>query len=743
MAGRPRPGRPQTEFWRGELRPEITALADPEKIQHGLKQGANCRILQSGQLVGRPGSRYVMSETGQAVLAPYQTAGGIDYILSFTAGALASYRASDALQIGGLSGQPWGAGDLATLSTVSEQGSLYVASRSFWPVVASLEQATATWTVTDFAFAAGQGNSLKQPYFKFDDVRDVTLSVSAYTGSGVTVTASASIFTAAYVGVRIRYGGRELLITAAAGTTASADVIDRLPDVFDVTVADASGFRTGDAVLGDESGAQGVIVSVNYGSNILRVLITAGFEGFTATEELQGPDHYSDVSSQALVSAPPATLVWDEAFMSTARGYPGAVAIARRRLIFTDFPQKPDAVLLMAVNDPTDGDVESGQPISAILEFIRGVSSARIKFAAEAERLVLLGENQCFWVADSTPEGGSITPDTIAFKQIAATGSAAIAPVVYDDTVVFVEKGGNRVMGIVPSGELNRPFRIDDLSEDAAHLIDGPVQLAVSAGNSEQPERYVYVCNADGAIVVLHTKMFPGEYRRIHGWLPWSTQGLWKSVAAVSGIVYAAVTREVSAAQVWMVERFEAARLVDSSPFTTTVDGTNKIIDGAGDALIDGVGDFLVWGAEALGHLNDGTIEVAVIAGNRDYGDFTVSAGGLIDDPENTLAGVSYDAGLAFERVAQFFAIDPRRASTRRRAEKWFSLDLYETLGGNLNNVGVSRQTLQAIGEEPSKKTGIHRVRIAGVSFDGADIVYRQPRPGTLTIRSAQAEVSN
>ncbi|MFP4004477.1 MAG: hypothetical protein ACLFV8_11925 [Alphaproteobacteria bacterium] len=734
---------PQTEFWRGELRPELTGLTDPRKVLQGLRTATNARPLTTGQLSRRYGTVFVSALDGQAVLADYVTAAGTDLILAFSDTKMESFRLTDGFKVGELTGAPWVTADLSTLTFAADNNKLYVASQSFWPRVLEFDESAQTWSISKYAFGDGLGNSKLQPYFKFDDAKDITLAVDAYSGSGVTVTASADIFTSDHVGARLRYVFRELDITGFTDAqNVTADVVDELPPSYDVTVDDASGFRIGEVVVGADSGAEGRIIGINFGTNVVQMVITKGYEGPEDTEELDGPSHTSEINgTPSKVATPPATLIWDEQFLSDARGYPGAVSIFRRRLCFVDWPQKEAAIFLSASNDFNDGDVEGGTARDAILDFVKGAKISRVFYAVEAENLILLGDDRVWYVPDDN-DVGDITPASISFAKVEETGAAQVNPVIFGDTVTFVEAGGNRIMGVVPTGQLRRPWRLEDLSRDNSHLLSSPVALGVTAGNDEAPERYMFAVNGDGTIAAMHRHNDvddSGLRRDIIGWFPWETEGSWKSIASVRGIVYAALTRDISG-DTWMVERFEQGRHFDSA----AVESAHELIswvDSAGNNIVDSADNDIVTSQGGLGHLAGET--VAVIDGNRDYGDFTVDADGLISDER--LDGVSYDAGLAFTVTVSPFVVSPedsRRKGTRRTAVKKFAVDVYETVGLTVNGEPLHRSTWDDLDSDPAPLTGIFWVRVLGVVLGQHDVSITQPRPGALTIRALMAEVA-
>lgn len=134
---------------------------------------------------------------------------------------------------------------------------------------------------------------------------------------------------------------------------------------------------------------------------------------------------------------------------------------------------------------------------------------------------------------------------------------------------------------------------------------------------------------------------------------------------------------------------------------------------------------------------------MAAIDGNRDYGDFTVDADGLISAPE--LAGVDYDAGLTFTPTITPFVVQPedsRRKGTRRIAVKKFAVDIYQTVGLTIDGQPLHRSTWSDLDSDPTPLTGIYWVRVLGVKLGEHDIPIEQPRPGALTIRALMAEVA-
>ena len=98
---------------------------------------------------------------------------------------------------------------------------------------------------------------------------------------------------------------------------------------------------------------------------------------------------------------------------------------------------------------------------------------------------------------------------------------STIQPVSTQDCIVYINAGLNRCSVVRATGSYTRPYISDDVSESHAPLFTGPVSLAIATGDGPYPERYVYVVNDDGSVVV-------GKFtqqRTLIGWVPWTSPG--------------------------------------------------------------------------------------------------------------------------------------------------------------------------------------------------------------------------
>ena len=105
-----------------------------------------------------------------------------------------------------------------------------------------------SWSFAPIVFADSVNGELAQPYWAFE--QNITVQPSATTGT-VTLTASRAVWSLGYVGLRVRYGQREISVSEyVSPTVIRGTVVSELPPSFDITLDDASHFRVGDTVTG-------------------------------------------------------------------------------------------------------------------------------------------------------------------------------------------------------------------------------------------------------------------------------------------------------------------------------------------------------------------------------------------------------------------------------------------------------------------------------------------------------------
>lgn len=467
--------------------------------------------------------------------------------------------------------------------------------------------ASSVWSLAPFSFAAAPGGQLAQPYWSF--VQNITMTPSALTGA-ITVTASAPIFTSDYVGQRIRYNYREILITAVtSATVASGTVVSELPPTFRLTLASVTGFAVGDAVIGLDTGFEGQIVAK--GASTIDVITLRFLGGPDVNEQISAPSATSTLTARTTIS-PAASVVWDEPLISPARGYPQAGAAASGRLILIDFPQAPDVIAASSVREIFDfliGDEDDDAIVRAV-----GDNSPRFLHVVNAGDLLLLSDRGIYMV--ELRSNTALTPASFVPRLVDGRGASTVKPAQVDDGVIFVEASGEALAVALLDGNIYLKWSVRTISTFHAHLIQSPVALCGPPEASPLPEKYLFVVNADGTLAVM--SWVDGFDPENVGFVKWTTQGSYKRVTKLFGGYWATTFRNVAGVDRFLLEEFAEGVYVDCA----------SSIDGGVGGLINSI-----FNGQSL-----------AVCGENWYAGLASPAGGVIAGtfPEGGQAGWNY-----------------------------------------------------------------------------------------------------
>lgn len=643
----------------GELSEDYAASGNREAVTRSLKRGRNIRILNSYGWAQRPGSRRMATLSGTGVNVTLVTSDGDEFVGFLRAAGIDIYDISGNL-VASAEGAPWTADNVGAVTWHARANTLYVASHDFWPRV--LTYANGVWTWALFVFAAGHGGSTAQLYFRFPETKNITMQPSALTGS-ITVQWSADVLKAGHVGTIFRYGGgsedlKEIHIdTVVDARNATATVIDRLPPTFAINVSGSSnGFRTQDEIEGSGSGAKALLVGIS--GNTLTAIMINGYLGFndsgSTRDYIIGPStRVQCADSSQSAATPAASVVWDEQVISPVRGYPGDVFEHAGRLGFADFPTIPDAIALASPIDVTDFDITGADANAAIFHQIGQKSGQHVRYVISAGNLIILTDKAAYYVPEdvNTPLSGN----SFSVENIGPVGTSYAFPVQVPEGVVYIESGGNRIMGTFTTGDATTPWRITEISKRCAHLVRNPVSLAMTSGNAQAPERYIFALNADGTVLCIYYDD-QGQDSRLGGVL-WSTRDGDAYLAMVSrqGVIYAVCRRMIGGNTVYLLERFDADAQMDCGTFFTAASGALGFGLGSGDTLDLGGGDMLLMGSSSIPQLAGQSVQV--VSGTEFLGTFTVGGDGIIagnDAPDST-----FEAGFHFDIDVQPWTPEP------------------------------------------------------------------------------------
>lgn len=563
MTGIPKGLFPQRDFSGGQMS-EIARRRDDTKLQRaGLRRAENLRARAEGGASNRPGRRPIIYQPGRT--ENLRMTASKRFYLSFAAGALV-VRKLDGSVAFSATGLPWTGDLLDDVRWARFDLEVFICWRGERPRVLSYDDKADTWAITTFSFRTNASGKVRAPVWRFAP-RGINITPSAFSGS-VTVTASSGCFTAGMVGTVLRYYDRQLVVTGyTSATQITALVTEDIPPGYQLGLNEASryGFQVGDVVENIDKGGKGYVrerggTTSNWWIRIMSINPVSEFRG--VVPDVSGGDHVvgpnaseEHVNPVTALGSPLNCDVWTEQAVSDYRGWPWSVATDRSRLIFSRLPGVPNGILWSAIGDPYDHDV-TGAADGAIFETLQGNATV-LDVAGGADQFVF-GDTGVYFIPISAAD--PLRPGSVDFRPVSSDGVAFVRPAATSDGFAFINSEGTRVLGLVGTGQSARPYVVRDLTEYHHDLVKAPRCIDVATGDGEDVERYVYVVNADGSMMVGRHNV--GEDWL--GWFPWLAEGdgvTWAST--FQSEVIASVTRTCAFGAAGTVELFDAAAWMD------------------------------------------------------------------------------------------------------------------------------------------------------------------------------------
>lgn len=379
--------------------------------------------------------------------------------------------------------------------------------------------------------------------------------------------------TSTLVGTRMRFVDRQILITGITSSLiATATVEETLPgsQVLGFSSDPATTYSIGDEVEGDVTLAKGVVGSINSGANQMTVQLLAGSTTFNSAADghIVGPGGSLILATSSGVGNPIAVTEWDDEVMNKLRGYPQSVFVDQGRLGFCNFPPVPSAIGWSALGVFTDLYID-GTPDQAIFEIAPGKSQALYVIPGPENSEFVMCDNAVYYIPITVSD--PLKPGSVAFTLLSSDGCAQVQPRISQETIIYINAGGSRVIGILASGAPLRPYYTQDLTENHVHLFKTPIAIAAPTADGQFPERYAYVLNSDGTVAVGKYLVKAGFVQDTPGWLPWNGSGsaTWLS-ALGADVVFCTTYQQTGLPAVTMVELQDATQAMDAAFLVNT-----------------------------------------------------------------------------------------------------------------------------------------------------------------------------
>lgn len=332
--------------------------------------------------------------------------------------------------------------------------------------------------------------------------------------------------------------------TVTGGTSGATGVVTTIDPnnniYFTVSLNTSTAFVAGEVISNGTSSVTSLSVSPvqmvvqllqNDSNNMPMFIPTAGSVAGEAIVGISGTGQVGTVT----VTQPQPVGVWDDEVINSYRGFPGSVFVDQFRLGFCDFPAITGAIGWSAINSPTDLYVGAD---SANAMFEIAPDKVRILYVVpgpESSEFVFC-DKRIYYIPITA--SNPLKPGSVSFQFLSGDGTAQVQPRSTREILLYANAGARSVFAIVAPGMTNRPFNTRALCDYHSQLFSGITAIAAPTADGTFNERYIYVMNANGGIVVgkYNPSAMLEEVPKV-GWGPWSGVGTPSWVASLNADV--------------------------------------------------------------------------------------------------------------------------------------------------------------------------------------------------------------
>lgn len=658
----------------GELSPLLDGRTDQEKYFSGCKTLENFIPTVQGPARRRAGTRYVgAAKTAgeRAWLGTFEFSTAQSYVLEF-GNLYLRFWTNRAQLVDGTPYEvvsPWATADLVngdgafSLRFAQSGDVLWIvhSGGAFPPYKLSRLGAT-DWTLEPAELKNG-------PFADVDPDETTTVYASATTGTGITLTASSSIFTAADVGnlFYVETENAADLEPWEPDTTTPSNKIRRYEgNVYKATnvgSSNNSGTVPPTHLQGTYRDGRNAVAWQYLHSQRGTVRITAQ-SGTTATADV-----VTDPLPEEVVGSGNTTNRWAKQSINDDAGWPTDVTFFRSRLFY----QRETQVFGTVVGAYDDFNKYEGADITddtAISLTLTADKLDRLRWMLPVGKVLLNGAPRLELAVSAQTQNAVLSADNVASEPQTEYGSNLVQPIKVDDAVLFLQRGGRRLREMRFSYEIER-FRADDVTVLADHVLRGVIEMDYQA----EPYPTVWCVCEDGTLAAL-------TYNRERGVVAWARHSLGGDAAVESIAVipspdgtqddlWLIVRRTINGATVRYVEYLESPSLYESGVADSFFVDCGITYSGAAVTTITG-----------LDHLEGETVQV--LADGSAHPDRTVSSGQITLNR----AAEKVQIGFGFVSRLQTMRLDIPAADgttqSRPKSTGEVSIRVIETIGGKI-----------------------------------------------------------
>ena len=737
----------RTNFTGGYIGPDLHGRSNFQLYEDGLADVQNLRIMPQGGVRRRPGTRRAQTLTSRAYqheVYIFNSEQAYNFLFYDTGLIITD---EDGITVQTLTAAPWTAAMLGELS-FEYAGDFSFVTHGDMPMQVIQRTGATTFTRSEYEFEEYLNGSVQprhQPYYRYA-AADISLKLVwvSYSGGGayaptrgleagatVTLTTSASYFTADHVGLFLRVGDGQIKITAYTNaTTATAVVVSR--DIRIPIAANAMQTFEGSSSMVIFDPFHAYIVT-----DVLTILMAEAFRNIPNTS-INGTRTLNQVTANSwgfdsgtvadktafgggaaafYWGATVQTRDWAEPLFSNVHGYARTVGFHQQRLIFGGSRDLPNRLVMSRVEAPYNFDVGTGLDDESIQVDVRMKKVPAITHILSGTHLNVFTTEGEFYAPFGLGKK-PLTPSEIAIIEQTSYGTGlACKPCAFDGAAAFVTRSGTSLREFVFEGD-DVGYSSPNISFQAQELLRNPVQMDSLIENADQQEATVYMCNDDGSMAVLAFV----RKEKIAAWGLWTTDGSFKSIRTVDRRLFTIVERTIAGVTTTFLEYFDVDALLDASVSLTNPTAT------------------VTW--TGLTQFAGQTVHV-VDDGAGYLGSFAVSAGGVLTLDQ---ACTDIEVGLYFMPLIKTLppevALEDGPTIGEPRHVASVTMMLKDTVTVSVGNQSLAiRSVSEDVEDIPAVYTGLATFNMLGWDTSGQiTITWPEPLPSTLLALSLRVE---
>ena len=568
-------------FNSGELSPLLEGRTDIKRYYSGCRTLENMVVMAQGGVTKRPGTYYIAeAKSGSAAcrLISFEYSTTQAYIIEMGNLYMRFYRDGAQITSGGSAYEittTYATADLFEIQFIQSADTMYLFHREYAPRILTRSGHT-SWTLSALDFSRGPFNTANST--------TTTVTPSATTGTGITVTASSDIFNSNHVGALW-----EITHTVAASNV-SGDLDDDPCQSSSLTIQNGRSYDftthgtwTGTVLLQRSydsgttwsditsfSSADDGNISYSDSESVddatYRVYLSSYTSGtcsyvlLARSFDVDGVVDITAVTDACNVTADvdytlggtTAVTTWAEGSWSPDEGYPSCGAFFEERLAAAATDNSPQTIWFSQTDDwdnflsgTDDTDALSITIASDYVNSIRWLSP---------QTALLVGTIGGEWKISPEGENEGLTPTTAPLaRRQSSYGSDDIQAIAINNHIIFIQRQGRKVRKLEYSFELDN-WIAPDLTVLSEHITDSNVvQIALQ----KNPNPILWAVLVDGMLIGLTLE----ESHEVVGWHRHDLNGDVESVAVVPGAnedeVWVSVERTIDGSTVRYIEQMQ------------------------------------------------------------------------------------------------------------------------------------------------------------------------------------------